>query len=336
MGRPKVLPIRDNRERALDYWIRFRRSKKIVESNEAFVTKEVAGLTANSSRDEITAVLGAGYIGGFRLALAVDSVIAGRASGWQDVMQAVAVVYVGSELMKHRREQTPPLYCRRAGQNDFYYVAAHGLLAGLGLWPQADCLCRHLMNLWLGRGIDEILIDQDDYLSFYWFLMRAQHKGEWPQPEELDAGELGEFYPLFATVEKPDAFRDALVEYGDFRLARMHDYSSQHATRRNDSLLSDALSYGPLLLLPAELLAFKAIYQRVTGKACDLHAPHPVLNPVLLDPPAGLSLPETDVTAHLDATGTAVFGSAWKPGALIEVRFDDPPKLPDAEPASQS
>lgn len=337
MGRPKVMPIRDNRQRGLDYWIRVRRSKKLIESNTSFLSKAVARLRANDSHNEVTALQEAGYIGGYKLTLAVDSIVAGRASGWQDAMEALAIGYVGSELMKHRREQTLGWYCRRVGPDDFFYVAFHGLLAGLRLWPHADCLCRHLMNLWLGRGIDEGLHEQqDDYLSFYWFLLRAQFKGEWPKMEEIDAGELEEFYPLFATVGKPEAFREALVEYCDFRLARMHEYHSQHATRRNDSLLSDALTYGPLLLLPAELLAFKAIYERVTGKACDLHAEHPLLKIGLLDLPPGLSLPENDLTARLHETGRAIFGSAWQPGALVEVRFDNPPTLQDETPMSQT
>src|SRR5690348_14690850 len=169
MGRPKVLPIRDNRQRALDYWIRFRRSKDVIASNEGFIAKELARLAANSAHDETTAVLGATYIAGYQLTLAVDRVIAGRANGWQDVMAALAIGYVGSELMKHRRERTPPLYCRRTGANDFYCIATHRVLAGLGLSPQADCLCRHPANPWVGRGIDDGLIDQAGYLSLYSF-----------------------------------------------------------------------------------------------------------------------------------------------------------------------
>jgi hypothetical protein len=337
MGRPKVLPIRDNRQRALDYWIRFRRSEKLIEANVAVASKEAARMMANDSHNWATAIVSSGTVAGFNLALAADNIIAGRASGWQDAMDALAIGYLSSELMRHQRERTLGLYCRRSvGPDDLYYVAFYGGLAGLRLWPQADCLCRHLMNFWLGRGADEGFGDQEDYLSFYWFLLRAQFKGEWPEMDELDAGELGEFYPLFATVSNPEAFREALVEYCDFRLARMHEYSSQHAKRRNDSLLSDALTYGPLLLLPAELLAFKAIYERVTAKTCDLHAEHPLIKTGLLDPPAGLSLPENDLTACLHETGKAVFGSAWQPGALVEVRFDNPPVLPDETPASQT
>ena len=200
MGRPKVLPIRDNRQRALDYWIRFRQSEKVIQPNTSFVSKVVAELMADDSHDEIRAITGAAIVAGYRLTLAVDRISAGHASGWRDAMEAIAIGYLGSELMKHRRERTLGWYCRRsAGPDDFFYVAFHGVLAGLRLWPQADCLCQHLMNLWLGRGIDEGLIDQDDYLSFYWFVLRAQFKGEWPGIEEFDAGELGEFYPLFAS-----------------------------------------------------------------------------------------------------------------------------------------
>jgi hypothetical protein len=253
MGRPKVMPIRDNRQSGLDYFIRARRSKKRIEADVAFASSESAAVKANDSHKWSTAVLSSGTVAAWNLTLAVDSIIAGRARGWQDAMHALAVGYLSSELMKHQREKTLGLYCRRLGAvPDLYNVAFYGVLAGLRLWPQADCLCRHLMNFWLGRGAD------------------------------------------------------------------------------------DALTYGPLLLLPAELLAFKAIYERATSKTCDLHAEHPVLKTGLLDPPAGLSLPENDLTACLHETGKAVFGSAWQPGAFVEVRFDNPPVLPDETPASKT
>ena len=76
-------------------------------------------------------------------------------------------------------------------------------MTGLNFWEESDCLCRHLMNLWIARGIDWCLDDQEDYLNFYWYLLRAQYKNEWPSLEEISQEELKEFYPLFATVHDP-------------------------------------------------------------------------------------------------------------------------------------
>jgi len=327
MAKPRVLPIRENRKAALDYWIRFCRSPGVLAHRSQMMSKDRAELLGNRAHDGIVATIDASRLGGYLLANAADQLVAADKSGWQQTAEALAVGYLGSELMRHLRERSPQLYCRQ-NNHDLYYIAFHAVLAGLRLWPEADCLGRHLMNFWLARGVDNGLREQDDYLGFYGYLMRAQYRGEWPAPAELDPSELGDFYPLFETAGKPQKFRSALVEYCDFRLARMHEYPSQRATRRYPEPHTDALTYGPLLLLPAELLAFKAIYERVSGDRCDLQGEHPLLENIAFDPPEGLGLPENDLTAATEETGKAVYGADWRPGALVEVRFDDPPTLP--------
>jgi hypothetical protein len=274
MGKPKVLPIRDNRQKALDYWVRFCRSSDIVEHRQKRISRERALIGSDKNYQslldkQVDFMMGASTLGGYGLATAVDHIIADQPAAWTEVIEALSIGYLGSELTRMRRETEVLQYGRR-DLDDLYYIAFHATLSGLNFWKQSDCLCRHLMNLWLARGIDVGLDDQDDFLNFYWFLLRAQYKNQWPNLDEFSPEELKEFYPLFATVHDPQAFQGALVEYGDFRLARMHEYPSQHANKRYPEIHTDALTYGPLLLFPAELLAFKAIYERTTGKTCSL------------------------------------------------------------------
>jgi hypothetical protein len=319
------MPIRENREKALRYCVRSCASDYVKEARASRIAKDAAALM-DPAADWAAATLAASDLGGYKLADAADALIAHGPARWSDVAEALAIGFLGSELSMHRRQADPRHYCRRES-DDFYYVAFHGALAGLHLWPEADCLGRHLMNLWLAGGVDERMEDQQDYLQFYWYLLRSQYKQQWPASSDLDPAELGAFHPLYATVDRPAEFQAALVEYCDFRLARMHEYPSQHAEKRYHQLHNDGLVYGPLLLLPAELLAFKAIYERTTGKPCSLEGEHPLLKTLPLAPPAGMKLPSTALTAAASKAGAAAFGSAWSPGRLVEVFFDNPPTL---------
>lgn len=327
MGKPKVLPIKDHRQKALDYWVRFCRSSDIVRYRQDMISKEKALIESDKQYPslldkQVYFTIAASTLGGYGLANAVDHIIADQPTAWAEVIEALSIGYLGSELRRIRREADLLLYCR-SNLDDLYYIAFHAALTGLNFWEESDCLCRHLMNLWIARGIDRGLDDQEDYLNFYWYLLRAQYKNEWPSLEEISQEELKEFYPLFATVHDPSEFRAALVQYADFRLARMHEYPSQYATKRYPEMHTDALTYGPLLLFPAELLAFKAIYQRTTGKTCTLEADHPVLNPKLLNPPQGLALLDNELTRKVNTVGNEIYGESWKPNELVKVRFEE-------------
>lgn len=320
------MPIRENREKAIRHLIKFTHSAHILTHRSERQVKERAILLSIYLSDYFEVRLAASTIGGYLLADAIDHVIANQAGAWNEMMEALAIGFLGSELFKHIREIEPVRYCGRS-LDDLYYIAFHSTFSSLGLWKESDCLCNHLMNLWLGQGIDQGLDNQNDFLGFYWYLMRAQHKKSWPDLSEMNAKELGEFYPLYRTVGNPDAFASALDEYCDFRLARMHEYPSQHAKKHYPEIHTDALIYGPLLLFPAELLAFKAIYEKTTGKPCTLSGNHPLLNLPCMRLPQNLTLPENQYTQRINEVGKASFGKQWNPGGLVEVLFDNPPTL---------
>lgn len=326
MGKLKVMPIRGNREKALTNLILFTSSEYILAHRRERLIKEKATLLSIDLQDHTRARLAASTIGGYMLADAVDHLIANDINGWQEMTEALSVGFLGAELKNCPRVMDPRLYCS-SDSDDLYYIAFHATLAGLGLWNESDCLCNHLLNLWRGRGIDVGLDNQEDFLGFYWALMRAQHKRRWPELSDLDRDEFGEFFPLFQSVGSGKVFSEALEEYCDFRLARMHEYPSQHATRRYPEIHTDALTYEPLLLFPAELLAFKAVFERITGETCDLSGNHALLNLPVMQPPSNLTLTENPYTERINAVGENSFGARWQPGNLVEVLFEEPPTL---------
>ena len=324
MSRLKVMPISENREKAINYFIKL---AKAVDPNVRRGTlNHERERILRDERDFIPIYMAANVLGAMLLSDAVCLAIVNSPQVWNVMSEGLAVGFLASELSKCQREEKPALYCRGGGE-DLLNIAFHATLSGLCRWREADVICNHLLNLWLGGGIDEAAAEQDDFLAFYWLLLLAQHDKKWPSVTEQEAKELGEFYPLFNTVADPEQFSNALVRYCDFRLARMHGYPNQHTSKHYHEFHSDALTYGPLQFFPAELLAFKAIYERTTGYTCNLKGDHPLLKLPIMKPPSDLTLPENQYTKRICEVGEKAFGKLWNPTGLVEVRFDNPPTL---------
>ena len=67
-------------------------------------------------------------------------------------------------------------------------------------------------------------------LQFSQALQRTLISGQWPEAADL-AG-MGSYAALFANADRPDQFREALVEYCDYRIAECFGYHGIDATKR--------------------------------------------------------------------------------------------------------
>jgi hypothetical protein len=155
-------------------------------------------------------------------------------------------------------------------------------------------------------------------LQFSRALQRTLISGQWPGAADL-AG-MGSYAAMFASADRPDQFRQALVAYCDDRVAECFGYHGIDATkRRRPSVFESVLDRGSWdQVFPVELVTFQYAFKKATGRQLSLDAPHPLLHTVLMatPPPPLVPLFEDDLTSKLKQYGQSVFGTAWKPCGL--------------------
>jgi hypothetical protein len=155
-------------------------------------------------------------------------------------------------------------------------------------------------------------------LQFTQALQRTLISGQWPGAADL-AG-MGSYAALFANADRPDQFREALVEFCDYRIAECFGYHGIDATkRRRPSVFESVLDRGSWdQVYPVELLTFQYAFGKATGRQLSLDAPHPLLRTILMITPLPPLVPffEDDLTSKLKQYGQSVFGPAWRPRGL--------------------
>lgn len=155
-------------------------------------------------------------------------------------------------------------------------------------------------------------------LQFSQALQRTLLSGQWPGAADLAA--MGSHAALFASADRPDQFREALVEYCDDRIAECFGYHGIDATkRRPPSVFESVMDRGSWnQVFPVELLTFQHAFRKATGRQLSLDAPHPLLHTVLMTTPLPPPVPffEDDLTSKLKQYGQSAFGPAWRPRGL--------------------
>ena len=116
-------------------------------------------------------------------------------------------------------------------------------------------------------------------------LQRCLVTGHWPAEEAF--GDMAGYGRLLQACGEAGRWRDALVEFCDWRLANAYGYPEMGAAkrRRQSSLWSVLDAERIEQVLPVELLTLRFDYERATGRTLDLEAPHPMLQSPLMTLP---------------------------------------------------
>jgi hypothetical protein len=171
----------------------------------------------------------------------------------------------------------------------------------------ADWIAPFMLNKFRQGG----WFDADkEFGRFYTFLLEAQLSGQWKPQAAIDHKLAPGVLALFQALPDAAALPAALQAYCDWRLARTNRYPDFASTKKKQDYAFGQSWWG---VFPFELFAVQAIYQRCTGVAVSLEAAHPLLQSVLMHPPALYPLPETPESPRLAAFAKKVFGGAWQP-----------------------
>jgi hypothetical protein len=237
-------------------------------------------------------------------------------SGWQQLLrEAFSLMYWSAEILQHERA------AHRVGSEEvdgflLERIWLHGLAAGGGAGQIADWTARYLADILAATGGHgkTLELEQDrPYSLFLTLLVDASVQGRWPQV--VDRGVMRAYGELLASAGRPEAFRQAVVSFCDFRLAQALGYDGIEGTRRRSGVVTGSVldAGGWIKVFPVELFSLKYVYATTTGGTLSLEADHPLLAAAPMNLPALLPLHEDDFLRRARALAQETFGSAWNP-----------------------
>jgi hypothetical protein len=256
-----------------------------------------------------------------------NELLKGHTAGWILVKEAFCVAAYAQALGQRLAVDEGIDYSQVSaadggGLIQFYSLALAGNANGL-----ADWVGRFLYNYISEGGMEAALADHE-LMMFYWELLKAHFKREWPKATDLD-GELGPFFDVLATANQPDEFQAALIAYCDFRLSRTYGFENVDSQRaRSGGGGQYQFQSQWFAIWPLELLAMQTVYRNCTGRNLSLDADHPLLKTPLMSVPSMLPLAESDYSKRLNKLGEEVYGGDWKPFtplALVRQEYGDSP-----------
>lgn len=252
----------------------------------------------------------------FSLEPSAEKILDGNAIGWSELQRTFSYMKWGIDLVAHDYDRDSHDYSRGTLMDHevtFYFLLAQAA----GLSELANPAARMLYKSLIEDGYKTIWDSSSPLADVLYRLVVADLKGEWDDPldKEWGGGELGGFQRLLVNLGTTD-FKDALIEYCDFRMARSLGYASLDALRPSPPNREASFEFEnfAFALFPLELLALKAIYERTTGQILSLDSDHPLLRVPLMNIPKSFTLIEDDITISMQGLGKKVFGSDWKPG----------------------
>ncbi len=241
----------------------------------------------------------------------------GRSGGDAFLRQAFAYVYGGSSLIiEHRRAAGWGVDIREDTLHEL--LAWQALAAGAGEGWFVRGVARHLHHLFSSGNVEKtagFFAADPPARRFFGLLQQAIVDGR--LPKDIDAKSLGPFAAILSTASDPAAFREALVDYCDYRVAECFGYHGIDADkRRRPSVIESFLDLGRWdQAYPVELLTLRFVLGLEGSSPPPMDAEHPLLHTKLfLTPwPALTPLHVDDVTRDMVALGTRTFGAAWPP-----------------------
>ena len=260
----------------------------------------------------------------FVMTLAVCALWQGRSEARQRLREAFSFMYWGAEIAQHERIRERIAYDMR-DSTLFGRLWLHGLAAAGGAPDIADWTAPYVSNIFSsGDGTGEILELAADtpFRIFFQHLIAAHVQGRWSS--NIDQGAMRAYGDLIVTAEEPSAFRAALVDFCDYRVAQALRFDGLEAPRRRpESLTRSVLDVGGWIrLLPLELFSLRYVYEKTTGRALLLEAGHPLLETPLMKVPPLLPLYEDDFIRRTRVFAQKVFASAWKPLDRVRLTSD--------------
>lgn len=165
----------------------------------------------------------------------------------------------------------------------------HCLLVANGSWEHARWMGRYLMNF--HRGGETRFPDEDSNLQIQGVLRliaRITEEDAWPDVDTIE-DDLGPYKILMSNVAVPEKFSQALMQVMDFKMARYNSCKDVDTSGRS-SKWSGILAAEYWALVPAEVLAIRALARKHLGVDVDLRIDHPWINQ-----PLALALPAVDV-----------------------------------------
>jgi hypothetical protein len=311
MARRAFRPTRENREEAVGLlW-------KEVTANSQYRRSLTERGQSTFYRDAIRDFnVGLGTIRHTGLQLTYSAIEA----SWQNLpdkeeqlRRAFCIFYWYAEISRQHR------LARQFGDNiheDFFTELLHqmGIAAACGHTKFVDWMAPYCLKLLLGGGGVTINFMVDAPARLFTGLLLGAISGRcWPQC--IDTAALKNYAPLFATPGDPAAFREALIEYSDYRIAQCFRYDGMDATKRRPlsitgSVLDDD-TWGRLF--PVELFLLKYAFECTGRGTLSLDAGHPLLQTPLMQAPFPPLEPlyEDDFVRQVQKFGFVAFGK-WQ------------------------
>jgi len=315
--RKRLRPDKTNRDEAVgliawglsDADAVFRKNIAERPDSIAFIDKKNVGASSVSSTMDSFFSFGHGC----------NEVLKGNAHGWQIVREAFCVATYSQALCQRFSIESGINYSEMPMASGGGLIHLYSLALAGDAEELADWVGRYIYNyIWEG-GMEDALGDYELKL-FYWELLKAQYKREWPAVESINE-EVGPFFDVLAKASGSEAdFEHALIEYCDFRLSRAYGFESVDSTKARGS---DKTQYQFqrqwFAIWPLELLAMQAVFRRCTGRSLSLNAEHPLLKTPLMTVPSMLPFAETDYSRRLHSLGRDVYGEKWQPWDSLDL-----------------
>lgn len=281
----------------------------------------------STSKDSVDVGLRASFFALGEMALAVQTgLLENKCVDPLRLRDVSDAIYFGLDLIRHEIGNDWAGYAHTAAE-PLTYIETWFLLT-IAEPERAVWLGRHLFNFFRVGHIDKVLRD-NVFCDFVWLLIKSSVTGRWETPSTPNR--LREYAKLYESVNSPEDFAKAVYDVCDYRLARAWGYQGffEGAGKLEDGVDMDALGnvheFAWFGLVPAELLAFAAVYRQTTGNQVSLVCDHPMIQHALLSISDITQIPESNLGKHLDAFGRDIFGKQWKPGALVDLL---PPECP--------
>jgi hypothetical protein len=231
------------------------------------------------------------------------------AEGWRQIQLGTSASYWGQ--IGHRCANqhydwpdSRPFVSSESAIFHFFHLCAVGPIV------MSKRLAYHLYNVFGQGGLTTLPLERD-FLHFAWILIKAFAEGKWILAGEV-SNELGSFRAIIEKIDDRDAFAEALVAYGDFRLSRAYGFPETSSTRR---MINSRFVFGAhwIGLCPMEILGMTRIYEHLTEKKVSIEVDHPIFQTSFMHPPRFDSLPTDSTIDALCDKFSQEFGSNWNP-----------------------
>jgi hypothetical protein len=249
------------------------------------------------------------------MTVAVCGLWQGNTGAPERLREAFSWMYWGAEVAQHERLRERIGYDVR-DSTLLGRLWLHGLAAAGGAPDIADWAAPYLLNLLStgdGTGGTLELTADTPFRLFFRQLLSAQVKRRWSS--DIDRTAMRAYGDLLGAAQDPEAFRQALVEFCDYRIAQALRFDGMDARkRRPESVTRSVLDVGGWIrLFPLELFSMRYVYEKTMGVSLSLEADHPLLKTPLMRLPALLPLYQDRLIRQVTKTAEEVFRTQWKP-----------------------